>query len=244
MKILIYDGAGVGPRAQEQALTALKRLLPDKEIQKISAQQVASDAWHDTASLFVMPGGRDVPYHAALSGRGNASIREFVFGGGAYLGFCAGAYYGCARVDFDRGAPFEVIGARELGFYPGAAIGPAYGIGSFFYDSDAGAKATKIDWCGEGEHVVYYDGGCYFQAEEAPNIKTLSRYLSLEGAPPAIVECIVGKGRAILSGVHPEFRASALGTQYGTPPEVTEALTEHALDGARLLAKMVKRLGV
>jgi glutamine amidotransferase-like uncharacterized protein len=51
---------------------------------------------------------------------------EFVQGGGSYLGLCAGAYYGCARVVFEPGTPLEVVGDRELAFFPGIARGAAF----------------------------------------------------------------------------------------------------------------------
>lgn len=51
---------------------------------------------------------------------------EFVHAGGRYLGLCAGAYYGCARVVFEPGTPLEVVGDRELAFFPGIARGAAF----------------------------------------------------------------------------------------------------------------------
>jgi glutamine amidotransferase-like uncharacterized protein len=51
---------------------------------------------------------------------------EYVRAGGAYLGLCAGAYYACSRVEFEPGGPLEVVGNRELGFFPGVAAGAAY----------------------------------------------------------------------------------------------------------------------
>jgi hypothetical protein len=47
-------------------------------------------------------------------------------GGGAYLGLCAGAYYACASIEFDRGGPLQVAGPRELRLFAGSARGPAY----------------------------------------------------------------------------------------------------------------------
>lgn len=61
------------------------------------------------------------------------------------------------------------------------------------------------------EISVYYNGGCAFIApEEHPNTQVISRYQDIESNPAAIVECTVGKGRAILSGVHPEYSHSYL----------------------------------
>jgi glutamine amidotransferase-like uncharacterized protein len=57
----------------------------------------------------------------------SCSAAEFVeLAGGSYLGLCAGAYYGSSRVVFEPGTPLEVIGDRELAFFPGIARGAAY----------------------------------------------------------------------------------------------------------------------
>ncbi len=160
----------------------------------------------ESVSLFIMPGGRDRPYHAALKGAGNAQIRSYVENGGTYLGICAGAYYGCKTVEFDRGYPLEVCEERELSFFPGKAIGPAYGKGTFEYESDKGARLSKIETA-NGPFFAYYNGGCYFEGDFT-HVKILARYLDLPGHPPAIIECSIGKGKAILSGVHLEITLS------------------------------------
>ena len=46
--------------------------------------------------------------------------------GGAYLGLCAGAYYGCSPVVFEPGSALQVVGDRELRFFPGTGEGAAY----------------------------------------------------------------------------------------------------------------------
>ncbi|MBX7067464.1 MAG: hypothetical protein K1X28_09555 [Parachlamydiales bacterium] len=157
-------------------------------------------------SLFIMPGGRDRPYHAALKGRPNTLIRQFVEQGGVYLGICAGAYYGCSFVEFDQGFPLEVCEERELGFFPGKAVGPAYGKGTFAYESEKGARIAKIG-TDKGVFYTYFNGGCTFVGD-LTHVRILARYLDLPGEPPAIIECPLKKGKAILSGVHIEQQLS------------------------------------
>jgi glutamine amidotransferase-like uncharacterized protein len=64
---------------------------------------------------------------------------DFVEGGGSYLGLCAGAYYGCSRVEFETGGAMEVVGARELAFFPGVARGAVVPGESF-----------EFEWCAVG----------------------------------------------------------------------------------------------
>ncbi len=155
----------------------------------------------DGISLFIMPGGQgDRFYHATLKGKPNALIRKFVEDGGTYLGICAGGYYGCKRVEFDQGFPLEICEERELGFFPGSGIGPAYGKGTFEYDSEKGARIAKIQTA-NGVFYTYYNGGCFFEGDWT-HARILARYLDLPNHPPAVIECPCNQGKAILSGVH------------------------------------------
>ncbi len=161
--------------------------------------------------LLVIPGGRDVPYHNHLQGEPNRRMRQFVENGGSFLGICAGGYYGSGRVVFEEGGELEVVAHRELAFFPGRAIGPAYGKNLFSYGNQSGAREAPIRWQ-EGVCGLYFNGGCFFEAPEVYEaVEVLATYDDLEGSPAAIVSCQVGQGRAILSGVH--FECSVKGGQ-------------------------------
>ncbi|HSX11324.1 MAG TPA: BPL-N domain-containing protein [Chlamydiales bacterium] len=168
--------------------TSWKGAAPDRFL---SAADIINGALDETYTLFIMPGGRDRPYHAALKGAGNEKIRAFVENGGTYLGICAGAYYGCKTVQFEKGIPEEICEERELAFFSGTAVGPAFGRGNF---------PVKI---GPDLHAHYHDG-CLFLGDFS-QVRVVARYIELAGQPPAIIECRVGKGKAILSGVHLEL---------------------------------------
>ena len=175
----------------------------------LSAKQLIHTDWDQTSKILIMPGGRDCPYHEALQGAGNQKIRSFVERGGLYLGICAGAYYGCAEVDFDRGMPLEVVEKRGLCFFEGSGFGPAYGKGSFDYASQKGARAARIQGLGM-DFGVYYNGGCTFLGDALSFCQIIACYADLPSKPPAIIECKIGKGRVILSGVHIETQAKRL----------------------------------
>ena len=89
-----------------------------------------------------MPGGADLPFCKLLNGRGNDLIRRYVEGGGAYLGLCAGGYYGSSRCEFELGSALEVVGLRELGFFPGIARGAAFD--GFEYATENGTRAAHL----------------------------------------------------------------------------------------------------
>jgi biotin--protein ligase len=137
-----------------------------------------------------------------------------------YIGFCAGGYYGSKRCEFEVGNKYlEVIGDRELAFYPGISRGCAFP--GFVYHSEKGARAVelKVDkTClsvGAVPNVFksYYNGGSVFV--DAPKyrdqgVEVLASYTdplavdSGEGSA-AVVYCKVGQGAALLTGPHPEF---------------------------------------
>ena len=126
-----------------------------------------------------------------------------------------------------RGTPLEVCGARELAFYPGAAVGSC--SAGFSYESCAGAMVARtVDEGGEREEALSYcHGGCYFrQCAPTPrarlsrpsppprlvseDVRILARYADCPGlaqgaGEPSAVRCRVGEGVAVLVGSHPEF---------------------------------------
>ena len=216
--IFIYFDQGVGPFSFQQIVVNLKKIL-NPFLYKISAithQQLLHEPWEINTALLIFPGGRDVPYHTLLQGSANAKIRSYVEKGGVYLGLCAGAYYGCALIEFKKGHYLEVCGRRELGFFPGKAVGPVYEPDFFSYSSEIGARAASIEWRGPGlkknhHYSLYYNGGCQFVSpEDHPQVTILATYKDHPKNPAAIVHCKVESGSAILCGVHPEYPSQSL----------------------------------
>lgn len=209
MDIVVYFDEGVASLSFRHTVDALLA-VSSFPVRQVDHAFFTQDHWEKTTRLVVFPGGRDIPYHKKLQGLPNQRIAAYVASGGQYLGICAGAYYGAAAIEFEKGGALEVLGRRELAFFPGVAIGPAFGPNQFCYDSEAGSKIAKI--LSNGVHYpLYYNGGCYFKAPELyPTVSVVGRYSDLEGEPAAIVKCAVGKGHALLCGVHPEYKSECL----------------------------------
>lgn len=133
-------------------MASLTRLLPRQhyEVVTINAGELLAGGWQARTALLVMPGGADLPYCKHLNGTGNAHIRDFVATGGSYLGICAGAYYACARIEFEPGGTMEVVGDRELRFFPGAARGAV--VPGFDYQTERGAAAVRVRYV-EPDHL-------------------------------------------------------------------------------------------
>ncbi|PKX99848.1 biotin apo-protein ligase [Aspergillus campestris IBT 28561] len=236
--VLVYTGNGTTVESVRHCLYSLRRLLaPHYAVIPVTADQLLHQPWSPSCALLVFPGGADLGYCRALNGAGNRRIEQYVRRGGAYLGFCAGGYYGARHCEFEVGdKTLQVIGNRELAFFPGTCRGGAFG--GFAYNSEAGARAAQLSVAREAlspEQVVvpegfrsYYNGGGVFvdagrYADKG--VEVLARYaeeLNVDAGEDgaAVVYCRVGDGAAILTGPHPEFAAVNLdrkagGAEYG-----------------------------
>lgn len=208
--VYIYAGPGVSKNSLEQTEKTINFFLNAYyEIKQISPEQIIHENWEKETALFIIPGGADIPYTIALNGLGNQKIKSYVENGGAFLGLCAGGYYGGDFVDFAKNTELEVQGKRELAFFPGIVKGPI--LATYDYQSEKGARAAHIIWNDPFTFKenpifsVYYNGGGYFvDANQKDNIRVLACY-DIGEEFPAIIECEVGSGKAILSGVHFEY---------------------------------------
>ena len=180
---------------------------------------ILKEPWTASCALLVFPGGADLGYCRSLNGEGNRRIKQYVRRGGAYLGLCAGAYYGCSKCEFEVGNKMlEVIGNRELKFSPGICRGCAFK--GFVYHSETGAKAVRLQVTKEAFEggilpetfrSYYNGGGVFIDAGTFSNkgVEILATYLDPTDVedgerPAAVVYCKVGEGGALLTGPHPE----------------------------------------
>jgi len=215
---LTFLGNGSTIESVRHCLYTLRRLLsPNYAVIPVTDNVILKEPWTASCALLVFPGGADMGYCRSLNGEGNRRIEQFVRRGGSYLGFCAGGYYGSSKCEFEVGnRVLEVIGNRELAFFPGTCRGCAFK--GFVYHSEAGAKAVDVRVEKEAfkAGVVpqtfrsYYNGGGIFADAKSfadKGVEILASYtgdLDVEGGSAAVVYCKVGEGGAILTGPHPE----------------------------------------
>lgn len=140
--------------------------------------------------------------------------------GGLYLGLCAGGYYGSKRCEFEVGKKaMEVVGNRELAFFPGTCRGCAFS--GFVYHSEEGTRAVQLRTSkaalskGTVPDVFrsYYNGGGVFV--DAPKLNhrgvevlaSFTEALDVDAGEGSacVVYCKVGDGAAVLTSTHPEY---------------------------------------
>ena len=246
LDILIYEDGGQGAdkdcvcwttNGLSQAVETLTEwgiLNESYNVQCITAERILGDpSWKGACKLLVLPGGRDLPYCQALDGRGNSEILDYVHKGGSYLGICAGAYYACGSIEFDKDNPaMSVCGNRELSFFPGMGRGPVYP--GFSYTDRSGVRAVPISvspsfafasrlepWTKDllkKKVYTYFNGGLEFVGHSDCSKETPTTVACYTQLPPssqpmssvAVVLSQCGLGRALLTGIHLEVRLEEL----------------------------------
>lgn len=204
--IYLYCDEGAGAFS----LCAVKEYFLKSAINLVTADDITKNGIPQNIDIFIMPGGADIPYTKKLNGHGNRIIRQYVENGGIYLGICAGAYYGCADIEFQKNTPDQICENRELKFINGTAIGCLPEITKKPYDQTL--KSADITTINVNEKTIptLYWGGCMFNIPITSDASIIARYNDLDASPPAIISRKIGKGLAILSGVHFEVSAKTL----------------------------------
>ncbi|XP_041365199.1 biotin--protein ligase-like [Gigantopelta aegis] len=217
--LYVYNGLGVSDVCRDQLFKTLSTLIhPDYHVvEYIKPEEIQCGLWKRNAALITFGGGYDEGFIGALRKEGLKQVQTYVESGGSYLGLCAGGYFGCDRIEFDKHGPLQVCDERHLKFFPGICRGPVFP--GFKYRSFKGASAASVTYKPlSGQPVTfssYYNGGgqftLYGEGDSDQTVEILAWYNSLPGTPAAIVKSVVGdNGLAILTGIHPEYDSSLL----------------------------------
>ncbi|PKX98773.1 biotin--[acetyl-CoA-carboxylase] ligase BPL1 [Aspergillus novofumigatus IBT 16806] len=202
LNVLVYSGNGSTVESVRHCLYTLRRLLaPHYAVIPVTADMLIKEPWTLTCALLVIPGGADLGYCRSLNGAGNRRIEQF-------------------RCEFEVGdKTMEVVGDRELAFFPGICRGGAFP--GFVYHSEVGARAADLKVSKdvlqagvvpEGFKCYYNGGGVFVDAPlyADKGVEVLASYTEELNVDPgtgaaAVVYRKVGEGAAILTGPHPEY---------------------------------------
>ncbi|KAI9794328.1 MAG: biotin holocarboxylase synthetase [Candelina submexicana] len=262
LNVLVYSGTGSTIESVRHCLYTLRRLLtPHYAVIAVTGEAILKEPWTASCALLVFPGGADLGYCRKLNGEGNRRISQFVQRGGAYLGLCAGGYFGSKRCEFEVGdKKMEVVGYRELAFFPGTCRGCAFT--GFVYHSEKGARAvalrigrtTQEEGFTSDDFKCYYNGGGVFVGAEnlkGQGVEVLADYvdkldIDTKGGSAAVVYCKVGEGGAVLTGPHPEFAAVNLDPNADGPdyPKLVDALAADDKPRTDFLKACLTKLGL
>eukprot|EP00835_Amoeboradix_gromovi_P004277 NODE_324_length_10963_cov_0.175350.p2 type:complete len:535 gc:universal NODE_324_length_10963_cov_0.175350:7003-5399(-) len=192
-RIFIYSDNGTSPASVKNTIKWIKKHT------LLDVSPIMHNEFHllSICELLVIPGGRDKPYCELVNSKSDLLL-NYMYNGGKYLGICAGAYFASSFVEFQLDTPYQVIGKRPLSLFNGTAMGTIYP--NFQYQSESGAHVVPIS--GDFKTLCYYNGGPMFIAHDNLHSPIMRYDLNNE---MAILKVNVGKGTAVLSGVHLEY---------------------------------------
>jgi glutamine amidotransferase-like uncharacterized protein len=211
--VCVYAGAGA-VLAKDVEVALDKLAMPYRGVDE---RDIRSGGLGD-CSLLIVPGGYTAQCVDAVGEEGFEQIREFVAGGGGYVGICAGAYIAAQNVEV-----------------PGRP--PGLGIIEIENERKAGQGLRTITIV-KPEHPVvkgyteevstWYQNGPMMKASEG--VETLAVY---EEGAAAIVWATYGQGRVVIFSPHPEGSLEG-----GVDPE--EAGTLRLLENTIAFASQVE----
>lgn len=157
----------------------------------------------DSFRMLCVPGGNMYQYSLDISLEGKENVRDFIRGGGGYIGICGGGYFASEKV-FWQGYRLPMT---PLGIFPGIAKGPIDEIVPF-PERDV-VKVDIVDCTHpitqsepDSVWILYYWGPIFIPNDEA-EVSILARYD--KGDYPAMIAFNYGRGRVFITGPHPEI---------------------------------------
>ncbi len=214
--VAIYAGRGTfGP-----GLLALGDALSGARItfRPVTAPEIEDGRLGKRARILLVPGGWVADYRTVLGEAGAARIRRFVETGGGYLGICAGAFFAADRIVWkgeELACPLDLFPGVPRGPIPAIAPWPRYALTRIRLDPSH--PVTR--GLGKERTVLYYGGPALVPGQGA-RVAVLAR--SREGGQPAVVAFSRGRGRVLLSGIHPEIRLGPSREAVGWPGTAVE----------------------
>jgi len=208
IRVAVFQGGGVGP-SSEQLITALESAEGGTlKITRITPEQIRGGELSDV-DVLVHPGGSGGGQGKALEESGRKAVRDFVRGGGGFLGVCGGAYL--ATNDYKWS--LNLIDAKVVD-----RLHWARGKGEVKLQlSPSGLKLFGLE---NKEMTIHYAQGPLLARREwddpeVPNYESLAIFsteIAKNGAPrgvmartSAAVRGKYGKGRVFCFSPHPEL---------------------------------------
>ena len=203
IRVAVYDDAGVS-RSLFEVLAVLDR-YPDVAYERIKADAVRDGklAGYD---VLIHPGGSGSKQAGSLEEAGRDRVREFVEGGGGFVGICAGSYLASS----DYSWSLHILDAKVVD-----RAHWARGHGDVQIRlTDAGKRLLECDE--DLQTILYYQGPLLAPADkpEVPDYEPLATFeteIAKNGAPEGVMKGTTaiaagsfGKGRVVCFSPHPE----------------------------------------
>jgi glutamine amidotransferase-like uncharacterized protein len=158
--------------------------------------------------LILFPGGDMWVYKSHLTATGINKIKEYVKGGGGYIGICAGSYFAATKIVWRGWAnePRQYLTITGLGLFSGTADGPIDDYAPTYQDYNCLVNIDRNHSITSNitQQIDYpYLFGSKFILEDSSNVSILGR--SASGNNLVVLAVQYELGRVFLTGLHPEF---------------------------------------
>lgn len=226
-RVLVFAEPGADYRTLcDRLRETFARAAAPVEVVPVTSAQMRIPGMMDGKNTigFFLPGASDANYDHKLGPDNIERLRRFVENGGRFMGICAGAYYACESIEWFKWEParFKTKTPR-IDFFNYRAHGPIRALLDGQTDLGSALSHTavaEIEFEENGRKQsarIMYWGGPELSGESEGHV--IARFNGLAGNPPAIVARNIGKGRAIISAVHPEIRGEDFAMAiYGQDP--------------------------
>lgn len=202
-KVAVYIGPGAPKSGGEKVIENLKN-YPNVTVQVLSAPEVGTTDL-GAFDVVVFPGGSGGGQSKAIGEAGLNNVREYVRGGGGYVGICAGAYLACSNFSW------------SLGIMNASTVSSKWRRGQGLLEIELMPEGKPVLGKVDDRFKVRYNNGPIIKPgdrEDLPAFTTLARFrteMALNGTPvgvmvdsPSHAISTFGKGRVFISSPHPE----------------------------------------
>ncbi len=184
---LVYDGPGACAEDDCSKAAGAVAERAGFRVRYVGPSEV-NPAIFNGASVWLQPGGVAATMSEAMAPALKQNLRRFIFGGGGYVGFCAGGFLATSMVGMT-----DVPG---LGIFPGTSI-LLEGIYS------AHGVILPMMWYGATKYI-YFEGGPYFVFSSRSGVEATAYYAD---SSVGSARTRYGSGRVYVTGAHPEAPA-------------------------------------
>ncbi len=198
-----------GPGSWEPSIASFKAFLEWKGLtwEEVNHRDINRGELIGHFDGLFMPGGWAGTYNQRIRASGDQHIRDFVSGGGAYVGMSAGAFYACDVTIWEGDYldyPSDMFNGECIGPIPEIAPWPDYTMTTM--DINLNLEANQYE---PAQRDVLYYGEPYFVPYGGQTVETFATWI-VPGNPvadgaPGIIGVEYGAGRLLLVGPHPEI---------------------------------------
>ncbi len=203
LKVVIFVGNGASDGGIENVAGRITS-IPQASVTRVKAAEWATIDLKPF-DVVVFSGGSGSAQAEAIGEAGRNNVREYIRGGGGYVGVCAGAYLACSNFKW------------SLGILNASTVSSKWQRGQAFLDNEVTEAGHKLLGDVKGAFKVRYHNGPIIKPAErtdVPAYTTITVFkseIAEYGSPagvmvdsPAQALGTFGKGRVFISSPHPE----------------------------------------